>query len=191
MRYSFPVFLRVLLLALCLLPLGSWAEVQIQNADCLSCHDGNKSKLTVAQPDGEKRTLRSVAADKFAQSVHATMSCVACHRDITDKAEKGNAHVKSTTQPLEKVNCAACHEALWKKAQDSGKADEKPRLGVVAKNIEAYKASFHARPNVDDKTFPAILPGRSCQCEILIINIDAMNFIPHEGIILFPLLQQF
>ena len=29
-----------------------------------------------------------------------------------------------------------------------------PRLGVVAKNIEAYRKSFHARPNADDKSKP-------------------------------------
>ena len=126
----------------------------LDNASCLSCHDGNKGKLEVSAAEGEKRALRSVAPDKFGQSVHAKMTCVACHTDISDNADKGNAHTRNTAKPLQKVNCANCHQDLWKQTQDSGKATEKPRLGVVAKNIEAYKASFHARPNADDKTKP-------------------------------------
>ena len=154
MRRKLPLFFKGILLALCLLPLGAWADANLQNADCLACHDGKKAKLTVAQADGEKRSLRHVVPEKFAQSVHASMACVACHTDIMDKAEKGNAHAKNPAQALARVDCAACHEALWKKVQDSGKAAEKPRLGLVVKNIEAYKNSFHARPNADDKSKP-------------------------------------
>ncbi|MEI8168492.1 MAG: cytochrome C [Rhodoferax sp.] len=126
----------------------------LDNASCLSCHDGKKGALEAVANEGSKRTLHSVAPDKFGQSVHAKMTCVACHIDINDNAEKDNVHVKKTSAPLKKVDCASCHQALWKQAQDSGQSAEKPRLGVVAKNIEAYKASFHARPNTDDKTKP-------------------------------------
>ena len=126
----------------------------LDNASCLTCHDGKKGKLEVPGSDGKARALRSVAGDKFAQSVHANMQCVACHTDITDNADKANAHAKNPAQALKKVDCAGCHTELWEQTEKFGKGAERPRLGVVAKNIEAYKKSFHARPNSDDKTKP-------------------------------------
>ena len=147
------------LLALACLLVATWVPLAtlaqtLDNASCLSCHDGKKGKWEVPAAEGKKRELHSIAPEKFVQSVHANMICVACHTDITDNANQGNAHVKNTAQPLQKVDCASCHQALWKQAQASGQAAEKPRLGVVVKNIEAYQASFHARPNTDDKTKP-------------------------------------
>lgn len=130
------------------------AATPLENATCLSCHDGKKGKLEVPGADDAMRTLHSVAPDKFGESVHAKMACVACHTDITDNAEKDNAHAKDTTQKLKKVDCAGCHQDLWNQAQKEGKTNDKPRLGLVAKNIEAHKNSFHARPNADDKTKP-------------------------------------
>ncbi len=130
------------------------AEPTLDNATCLSCHDGKKGKLTVPPTEGKGRDLRSVAGDKFGQSVHATMQCVACHADIVDNAEKGNLHVKDTAEPLKKVDCAGCHEELWDQTQKRGRAEERPRLGLVAKNIEAYKKSFHAKPSADDPAKP-------------------------------------
>jgi len=130
------------------------APVSLDNATCLSCHDGKKGKLAAHVEAGDPRSLRAVAPEKYGKSVHAKMECVACHTDITDNAGTGNAHARNTAQPLKKVDCAACHQALWEKAQKDGKANEKPRLGVVASNIEDYKKSFHARPNSDDKTKP-------------------------------------
>ena len=130
------------------------AQPTLDNATCLTCHDGKKSKPEVPGTDGKPRALRSVASDKFGQGVHANMQCVACHTDIADNAEKGNTHAKDPALALKKVDCAGCHEELWEQTQKRGKASERPRLGVVAKNIEAYKKSFHARPNTDDKTKP-------------------------------------
>jgi cytochrome b subunit of formate dehydrogenase len=129
------------------------SDPSLDNASCLSCHDGNKGKLEVPGADGNKRELRHVAADKFGQGVHAKLSCVACHANIKDKAENDNAHAKQA-QAASKVDCAGCHLDLWEQAKKAGKAQEKPRLEVVVKNIEAYKNSFHARPNEDDKTRP-------------------------------------
>jgi len=45
-----------------------------------------------------------------------------------------------------------CHQDLWEAAKKENKTQEKPRLGVVVQNIEAYKKSFHARQNQDDPT---------------------------------------
>ena len=126
----------------------------LDNVTCLSCHDGKKNKPEVPGADNKPRLLRSIPSDKFGQGVHANMQCVACHSDIVDNAEKGNAHTKSPAVALKKVDCAGCHEELWEQTLKRGKSEERPRLGVVFKNIEAYRKSFHARPNADDKTQP-------------------------------------
>jgi cytochrome b subunit of formate dehydrogenase len=130
------------------------APPSLDNASCLSCHDGKKGKLEVPGSDGKARALRSVARDKFGESVHANMECVACHTDIVDNADKANAHAKAPDAALKKVDCAGCHEELWQQTVKRGKESERPRLGVVAQNIAAYRKSFHARPNADDKTKP-------------------------------------
>ena len=141
-------------LASLLLPLSASAAPTLDNTTCLNCHDGKKGKLEVPDADGKPRALHSVATEKFGQGVHAKMPCVACHTDITDNAEKGNLHSKDTSLKLKKVDCAGCHQDLFDKAQKDGSLKDKPRLGVVVKNIDAYKSSFHARPNADDKRIP-------------------------------------
>lgn len=130
------------------------AEPTLDNTTCLTCHGGKRGKLELVGADGKPRELRKVAPDKFGKSVHAQMQCVACHTDIKDKPEKAKAHAKDPAQPLQKVDCAGCHQQLWEQTQKLGKGNERPGLGVVAKNIEDYKKSFHARPNADDKTKP-------------------------------------
>ncbi len=130
------------------------AEAKLDNATCLTCHDGKKGKLEVPTAAGKPRALHVVDPQKFQAGVHARMECVACHTDITDNAEKGNVHAKDPAQPLKKVDCASCHQDLWEQTVKRGRAEERPRLGVVASNIEAYRKSFHARPNSDDKTRP-------------------------------------
>ncbi len=51
-----------------------------------------------------------------------------------------------------KVDCAQCHLDLWEAARKDNKTAEKPRLGIVVDNVEAYKKSFHAKQNKDDPT---------------------------------------
>jgi cytochrome b subunit of formate dehydrogenase len=152
MRFK-PILMRFLSLWFLASCLGTTA-LALDNATCLSCHDGKKGKLEVPAADDKKRALRSIAPEPFAKGVHARMECVACHTDISDNAETANAHQKNPTQALKKVDCAGCHQDLWAQVQKDGKAAEKPRLGDVARNIDLYKQSFHARPNADDKTKP-------------------------------------
>jgi len=131
------------------------AEPQLDNASCLSCHDGKKGKLEMPGIGGESHTVRAVNHSKFEKSVHAKMQCVACHKDIVDSAAP---HKRSAEKS---PDCASCHTALWEEAKKAGVAGEKARLETVVKNIEAYKKSFHAQP---DKDTPS-LPKASCtQC---------------------------
>jgi cytochrome b subunit of formate dehydrogenase len=123
------------------------AGVRLDNAGCLECHDGKK-KLKVEDAEGEERALRPVSPDKYGKGVHAGMQCVDCHTNITD-----NQSPHDKTGAL-KVDCAACHDALWSDAQKKGIAPGKPRLEAVVKNAEAYKKSFHARPDSDNPEKP-------------------------------------
>ena len=153
------------------------APVTLDNATCLTCHDGKKGKLEAPTPDGKPKQLRAIAPDKYGKSVHARMECVSCHTDIKDNADKGNVHARDTAQPLKKVDCAGCHQELWEQTQKRGMTAERPRLGLVAQNIEAYRKSFHARPNADDKT----KPNASCDnChDTHTFNVPAKNTPEH------------
>jgi cytochrome b subunit of formate dehydrogenase/nitrate/TMAO reductase-like tetraheme cytochrome c subunit len=128
------------------------SSTSLENATCLNCHEAKKSKIEKKDAAGGKpRALRAVPSDQFRDSVHATMQCVTCHSDIRDAAEKGS-HVKNAQ--AKKPDCASCHEELWEQTVKRGRAAERPGLERVAKNIEAYKSSFHARPLAEDKTRP-------------------------------------
>lgn len=124
------------------------ASQTLDNATCLACHDGKRGKLEVPGADGENRALHEIVPDKYGKSVHAKMECVACHTNITDNV---SPHRKSAAKA---PDCAQCHQALWDKAKQTGTTGALPRLETVAKNIEAYKQSFHARPNLDNPTQP-------------------------------------
>ncbi|MBK7955798.1 MAG: cytochrome C [Candidatus Accumulibacter sp.] len=152
------VALIALAAALGVIHIASASPGKLDNATCLNCHDGRKGKLE-SKTGAEPRDLHAVAPDKYARSVHAGMECVACHTDIRDNAETANAHQPDPGQAAAKVDCATCHQALWDTVRKENTTREKPRLGVIAENIEAYKTSLHARPNADDKT----RPNASCE----------------------------
>ncbi len=137
-------------------PQDAWADeaAKLDNSACLTCHDGKAKKLEVPGPGGKSKTLLAVAADKFGQGVHAKMQCVTCHTGITDNPASGASHVRDAAKPAKATDCATCHEQLWKTAQQDKTDAAKPRLGVVASNVEAYRKSFHARPQKDDKSRP-------------------------------------
>jgi cytochrome b subunit of formate dehydrogenase len=113
----------------------------------MTCHDGKKSLPEVTEASGVARSLHSVSAGKYSVSVHATMQCVACHLEISDSA---TPHQKASG--AHKPDCVQCHTELWEKAKKENLTREKERLGVVAQNIEAYKMSFHAKLNKEDKS---------------------------------------
>ena len=134
------------LLGFCTLVLADDVPAKLDNATCLTCHDGKHGKLEVPGAEGKKQELLAISPDKFGKSVHAKLDCVSCHTDIVDsKAE----HQKAAG--VKPPDCVQCHEALWETAKKENKTTEKPRLGVVVENIAAYNKSFHARANKEDK----------------------------------------
>ena len=126
---------------------ASAAPVKLDNASCLTCHDGRKDALAAPVAGGAARPLHSVSPDKYTKSVHSTMQCVACHLEIVDSV---TPHQKDSA--AKKPDCVQCHTALWATVQKQNLTQEKARRGVVAANIEAYKNSFHAKLNKEDKT---------------------------------------
>ncbi len=127
-------------------PVAPVVVQKLDNATCQTCHDGKNGKHEVLDAEGEKRTLRDVSPDKFGKSVHAKMECIACHTNIVDSNAK---HIKSAAVA---PSCAQCHQTLWDEAKAAGTASAKPGLENVAKNIDAYKKSFHATPDKDKPT---------------------------------------
>ncbi len=120
----------------------------LDKESCLKCHENKQDKIKIPVViDGEEdeRDLRQVNPRKFGKGVHSGMQCVDCHKDIVDSQKN---HKLGQSAP--KANCINCHQDLWAKAQQDGTAKDKPRLELVVKNIDAYKASFHARPDTDN-----------------------------------------
>ncbi len=148
---------RLTFVALFVLPIGQAAAQQgtkLDNTACLSCHENGKAKIVVPVGDDDKRTLAHVSKTKMAKSVHAKLACVDCHTDIVDTKVK---HAKAAN--VAPANCVTCHEKLWFEANQNGQARDNPRLGVVVQNIEAYKQSFHARPDTDNPDRPKAACG--------------------------------
>lgn len=113
---------------------------RLDNASCLTCHD----RSATADTSGNPQT--GIDQKKFSKGVHGEMQCIACHKDITDATA---LHKKGVGQ---KAECVTCHLELWETAKKESLTKEKERLGVVVKNIESFKTSFHARPNKDDNS---------------------------------------
>ncbi len=121
----------------------------LDNAKCITCHDGSRGILQVSAKEGEKRALSTVDAIKYDKSIHGDMQCVDCHKEIKDSV--ANHKIDAT---VAKPNCVTCHEALWATVQKDKLTEEKSRLGLVVQNIEAYKKSFHATPDKDNPSHP-------------------------------------
>ncbi|MGE5466952.1 MAG: cytochrome C [Ignavibacteria bacterium] len=140
----------VLVVAALAWPARAQAEAgKLDSASCLSCHDSRKEKLHVPAAGGGQRPLGAVDALKYAKGTHGDLQCLDCHREITD-ATANHKIAAAAAKP----NCITCHETLWENVKREKLTEEKSRLGQVAKNIEAYRNSFHARPDKDNPSRP-------------------------------------
>jgi cytochrome b subunit of formate dehydrogenase/RNase P subunit RPR2 len=145
-------------------PFGRWARrlglgvglalfglvAAADNQGCLSCHATGTHKLEVPDAQGKPRTLAAMSPEAYGKGVHAKLECVACHTAIKDQPAPGSGHQKEGAAPTKSASCADCHQQLWDQAKQDGSAAAKPRLGLVAENIAAYKQSFHARVSKKD-----------------------------------------
>ena len=116
------------------------AGKKLDDASCLTCHATEKKEISAPDKDGKMQPLPAIHKKKIEKGVHGDLTCVACHKEITDS----KAHHKKSAAP--KPDCATCHRELWETVKKEGLTEEKARLGIVVKNADAYKESFHARP---------------------------------------------
>jgi cytochrome b subunit of formate dehydrogenase len=144
--------LLVWLVALAGAPPAAAAGAALDNAGCLRCHGAEAAKIESKDAQGKAHPLRAVSPEPYAQGVHGRMTCVACHAGITDMPAAGSGHAGGPQPGARTASCAECHEKLWKEAQQAGTS--KPRLRVVAQNVQNYRQSFHARPQKDDPSKP-------------------------------------
>jgi len=119
---------------------------KLDNATCLGCHESSNGSLHVSGAKPNSNNPHGISQDKLTKSVHSEMACVTCHKEITDSSSPHK--IGSGPKP----ECVTCHLELWERAKKEKLTNEKARLGVVVRNVETYKNSFHARPNVDDNT---------------------------------------
>ncbi len=118
----------------------------LDDASCLACHGTDQKQIEVPDPEEEEemRPLLMLDRQQIRDGVHGDMTCVSCHTEIIDNKAP---HAKTDTP---KPNCAACHEKVWENVKQEGLADIQTRLGLVVKNIKAYKESYHAQPGKGD-----------------------------------------
>lgn len=114
----------------------------LDDASCLACHGSDKKQIEVPDPneEGEMRPMLMLDREQIRKGVHSDMSCLSCHKEIIDAKAP---HAKTDTP---KPDCPTCHEKVWEKVKQEGLDDIQTRLGLVVKNIKAYKESYHAQP---------------------------------------------
>jgi len=115
------------------------AAKKLDDATCLTCHAVKKKEISAPDEDGKMQPLPAIHKAKIEKGVHSEVTCVACHKEITDSKAP---HKKSATP---KPDCATCHRDLWETVKAQGLTVEKARLGIVVQNADAYKESFHAK----------------------------------------------
>jgi cytochrome b subunit of formate dehydrogenase len=118
------------------------AATALDDASCLACHGADQKQIEVPVPDkdGEMRPMLMLERDKIVKGVHGEMTCITCHKEIIDS----KAPHEKTDVP--KPDCATCHEQLWETVKQQDLVEFKTRLGLVVKNIDAYRESYHAQP---------------------------------------------
>lgn len=138
-------FLGVLAAGFLAAPALAADTAKLPNEGCLECHKTGK-KIEVPGPGGKARALAAVDHMAFGGGVHKKMACVDCHTNVVDNKASHALAAAST------VDCASCHEKLWSDAKAAGKTDA--GFERVARNIDAYRQSFHARKGKEDPSKP-------------------------------------
>jgi cytochrome b subunit of formate dehydrogenase len=118
---------------------GSNGKDGLDDADCLTCHSEQKPEIALPDADGKLKPLPAINKAKIESGVHSELTCVTCHKEITDNKAP---HKKSA---VPKPNCVTCHEKLWASVKAQGLDVAKERLGIVVRNAASYKESFHAK----------------------------------------------
>jgi len=96
MKFRLIGYLAVVAVAVLVWPQSAQAGNKLKDGECLACH--SDPSLTT-ESDGKQVKL-SIDAGKLHVSVHGTLSCVDCHKDVKTAGHE---------QPPAKVECSQCH----------------------------------------------------------------------------------
>ena len=135
------------------------ATLSDQDQICLGCHDadGMRKKLR----DGDTLSLQ-IKAKPFAESVHGSMGCAACHSSVNVASHPGNGRRIDNARSfaLAQVEvCKTCHEDKFKQYEGSVHATLL-REGV---SIAPVCSDCHNPHTVKPKTARATLADIPCQ----------------------------
>ncbi len=114
----------------------------IENKRCLRCHADEEEKVHV-RPDGSRKNIY-IDHKVLHGSVHAEVSCVGCHSDITKLP-----HAKPLAMS---IGCTDCHRQKLEEAGKDPDPRKRERLAVVAQETQTYLHSIHAQPRAKDQS---------------------------------------
>ena len=119
-----------IILCLFFTPCASHAQVKLTDQDCFSCHADN-------DPVIDQKV--------FNKSVHQTLDCVECHKDIKELPH---------ADKLQKVDCSVCHEKETKLWLNSDHAKAMVHGSSLTTSCTGCHGSPHAIMDVDDPASP-------------------------------------
>jgi len=157
--FSGILFFSLLLMNACAqTPAALPAPVKLTNQDCLTCHADNGPV---------------VDQKAFNNSVHQTLDCVDCHKDIKELPH---------ADKLQKVNCAACHEketTLW---LNSDHAKAMVKTNSLSSSCSNCHGPVHAIVDVDDPASPVSRKNIPATCSSCHQKQDgALSFLTKVG----------
>lgn len=142
--------------------------------ECLDCH-GEKGET---MERGGKEISIYVNRNSFMKSIHAKEECTACHEDI-------DLDVHPDGEPIEKVNCANCHEDAVEKYKRSlhGKAWEKE--AYLAPNCQSCHGKHDILPatNKNSRTYVLNIPNLCGTCHKEGTPVSKLKQISEHGIL--------
>lgn len=146
-----PIALGLALIAIGLMRAPAASAEEIDNETCLTCH-------------GDPSTSRFVDQAKFEASVHGSVSCTACHTDVT--AIPHDVPLKSVSQSQIPLTCGQCHEdiknAFQRSIHGQAVAAGKRHAPVCTDcHGEHYVAPVKTEAS---KVFPSHIPETCGQC---------------------------
>jgi cytochrome b subunit of formate dehydrogenase/nitrate/TMAO reductase-like tetraheme cytochrome c subunit len=146
--------LRILSLIAALLAFAAAANAQPKPKDveCLACHADQTQSVDGAH------TNPAINADKFHASIHGSLSCVDCHKDV-----KSAPHAQTPA----KITCAGCHANQQSTYAHSFHATaRKPDGSTPATCTDCHGEAHTILPSTDSrsKTYHSNIPATCGAC---------------------------
>ncbi len=164
--------LLVLVVSLCTV-VAHRAQAQ-ENGDCLACH----SDKTLTGKRGSKTISVYVDEKKFAGSIHATLTCISCHKDLEGKELPHN-------EDLQPVDCGICHDTEAAQHAKSLHGQAIARGDPLAPRCKDCHGTHDILPrsNPLSATAPLQIPGLCGKCHREGAPVQRQRSIPQDSII--------